>query len=71
MVCSGDKARFFWCDASSIAARVLLEMGDGPVVDAAWLWKKNDYGHINIAELDAVLKGINFALKWGLRDVEV
>ena len=60
-----------WCDASSIATGVLLEMGDSPVEDAAWLRKKDDYGHINVAELDAVLKGINLALKWGLRDVEV
>ena len=28
-------------------------------------------GHINIAELDAVLKGVNLALKWGLKDISV
>ena len=33
--------------------------------------KKNDYNHINVAELDAVLKGINFAIKWGLREIEI
>ena len=65
------KQGVLWCDASSIATGVLLEMGNAPVEDAAWLRKKNDYGHINVAELDAVLKGINLALKWGLRDVEV
>lgn len=32
--------------------------------DATWL-RKNDYNHINVAELDAVLKGINLAIKWG------
>ena len=39
--------------------------------DAAWLRKKDDFNHINVAELEAVLKGINFALKWGLTDVEL
>ena len=33
--------------------------------------KKNDYNHINVAELDAVLKGINLAIKWGLREIEI
>ena len=39
--------------------------------DAAWLRKKDDYGHINIAELEAVVRGVNLALKWGLREIEV
>ena len=33
--------------------------------------KKNDYNHINVAEMDAVLKGINLAIKWGLREIEI
>ena len=33
--------------------------------------KKNDYNHINVAEIDAVLKGINLAIKWGLREIEI
>ena len=37
--------------------------------DAAWLRKKDDFNHTNLAELMAVLKGINLALKWGLTDV--
>ena len=36
-----------------------------------WLRKKDDYGHINIAELEAVVRGVNLALKWGLREIEV
>ena len=39
--------------------------------DGAWLRKKTDYSHINIAELEAVLKGINLALKWNLKDIEI
>lgn len=60
-----------WCDASSLATGVVLEIGGNVVEDAAWLRKKNDYSHINVAELDAVLKGINMALKWGLREMKI
>ena len=60
-----------WCDASSIAIGVVLEIDNVEVEDAAWLRKKSDFGHINVAELDAVLKGINLALKWDLREIEV
>ena len=58
-----------WCNASSIATGVVLEVGGVVVEDAAWLRKKDDAGHINVAELDAVLKGINLALKWKLQEM--
>ena len=60
-----------WCDASSLALGVLLEMNGVAVEDAAWLRRKEDFNHMNVAELEAVLKGINLALKWGLKDVEL
>ncbi|GAB1600005.1 hypothetical protein Ahia01_000278000, partial [Argonauta hians] len=60
-----------WCDARSIALGVVLEVGGAVVEDAAWLRKKGDAGHINVAELDAVMKGVNLAIRWGLRDLEV
>ena len=37
--------------------------------DASWLRKKDELSHINVAE--SVLKGVNLALKWGLRNLEV
>ena len=46
-----------WCDASIIATGVLLEIGGVVAEDAAWLRKKDKYGHINIAELEAVVRG--------------
>ena len=46
-----------WCDASIIATGVLLEIGGVVAEDAAWLRKKGDYGHINITELEAVVRG--------------
>ena len=43
-----------WCDASSLAVAAILEVEGVEVEDRAWLRKNNDYGHINIVELDAV-----------------
>ena len=60
-----------WCDASSLALGVAVEVDNIIVEDAAWLRKKNDYNHINVAELEATLKGVNLAIKWGLTDVEL
>ena len=60
-----------WCDASSLALGVPLEIGGVTVEDAAWLRKKSDCAHINIAELEAATKGVNLALKWGLRELEL
>ena len=64
------KARV-WCDASSIAQGVCLEVGGKFVEDASWLRKKTDGAHINVAELEAVVKGVNLALKWGVTELEV
>ena len=66
-----SKSGAVWCDASSLALGVILEVDNSVVEDAAWLRKKNDYSHINVAELEAVLKGINLALKWGLQNVDI
>lgn len=60
-----------WCDASSIAMGVLVEIGKIVVEDAAWLRKKTDFSHINVAELEAVLRGVNLALKWGLKEMDL
>lgn len=46
-------------------------MNNTVVVDTAWLRKKDYYNHINVTELEAVLKGINLALKWGLQTIEL
>ena len=53
-----------WVDASSLATGVSLEHDGAAVEDASWLRKERDTQHINLAELDAVLKGINMALMW-------
>ena len=59
-----------WCNTSSLPLRVLLEIGI-TAEHAAWLQKKDDSVHINVAELNATMKDINLALKWGLQAVEI
>lgn len=31
----------------------------------------SDFSHINVTELEAVIKKINISLKWNLNDIEV
>ena len=56
-----------WVDASSIALGVALEIDGDIVEDASWLRKQNDSQHINMSKLDAAIKEINMAVKWGRR----
>jgi ribonuclease HI len=60
-----------WCDASSLAIGVGLEVGGNMVEDASWLRKEKDPTHINLAELESVIKGVNLALKWDLTELEI
>ena len=54
----------FGVDASSLATGVSLEHDGAAVEDASWLRKERDTKHINLTELDAVLKGVNVELVW-------
>ena len=60
-----------WCDASSLAIGVVLEINECVVEDASWLRKSDDAAHINLAELEAVIKGINLAIAWGLTNIVI
>ncbi|KAF2348572.1 Integrase catalytic core [Trinorchestia longiramus] len=40
-------------------------------VAAKKIRKKEDFSHINVAELEAVLKGVKLALKWGMTSIEL
>ena len=45
---------------------------DGQVVeDASWLRSEDASSHINMAELDAAIKGFNAALAWKLKKLHV
>ncbi|GFS13393.1 hypothetical protein ElyMa_003135600 [Elysia marginata] len=58
-------------DASDLALRVQVEIDGVPVEDAAWQQKCDGYSHINVAELEAALKGVNLGAKWGLKDITI
>lgn len=60
-----------WTDASNLGIGVVLQVEGVTVEDAAWLRPKTDSSHINRAELEAVIKGINLALKWGPREIRL
>ena len=60
-----------WCDASSLAIGTVMEIGGCVMEDAAWLRKADDPAHINVAELEAVIRGINLAIKWKAVKLEV
>lgn len=57
-----------WVDASSLAIGAALE-GEGNIIaDACWL-RQDECSHINLAELDAVLRGVNLAVSWKMSKV--
>ena len=62
--CVDDRELNVWVDAISLAIGVALERHDTVLKDACWLQSEKNAQHINLVELDAVLKGINLALQW-------
>ncbi|XP_065668044.1 uncharacterized protein LOC136088283 [Hydra vulgaris] len=66
----GDEGKV-WVDASSLAMGALIQVGKTTVEDATWLRKETSDIHINMAELDAVIRGMNMALMWKLKKVTV
>ena len=62
-----------WTDASSLAAGVILEDPvSGAVEDASWLRPESKAAmHINMAELDAALSGVNMAVAWGITTIDL
>ena len=66
-----DRPIRVWCDASSLAIGVVVQVGGCVVEDAAWLRKMDDSAHINVAELEAIIRGMNLAIKWNARRLEV
>ena len=60
-----------WCDASNMAVGCCLTVNGEMVEDAAWMRKEDDCAHINVAELDAVVKGLTLVLRWGFVKTEI
>ncbi|XP_065640564.1 uncharacterized protein LOC136073123 [Hydra vulgaris] len=64
------KTELYW-DASSIGLEVVLLIGGVVFEDAAWLRPASDTHHINISELDSILRGLNLASKWDIKELTV
>ena len=60
-----------WCGASKVAYIVALEKENEVIEDGAWLRKADDNACINLAELNAVVKGVYLAMKWNQQDVAI
>ena len=66
---NGEEATV-WVDASSLALGAAVEIGGAIVEDASWL-RRDECMHINMAELDAALKGINLAIPWKVKVIRL
>ena len=62
--CADGQEVTVWVDASSLATGVAIEYDGAIIEDASWLRPVHADKHINLVELDAVLKGITLALHW-------
>lgn len=61
-----------WVDASSMAIGSVLQVHGRTIEDACWLRSQHERdGHINMAELDAVLKGMNIAMSWNMKTIHL
>ena len=66
----GDEGKV-WVDASSLALGALVQIGGVTFEDATWLRKGRSEVHINMAELDAVQRGVNIAFAWKLNKLQL
>ena len=60
-----------WVDTSWLATEATREANRSVVKDVSWLHPANNEQHINLAELNAVLKGVNLALLWLVRVLHI
>ena len=54
-------------DDSLRALGIVIEVDGQAVEYASWLRSEDSSSHSNMAELDAVIKGVNAALAWKLK----
>ena len=57
--CIDGQALSVWVDTSSLTTSVSLVYDGSVVEDACWLRPEKDSQHINLTELNAIIKGIN------------
>ena len=60
-----------WVDASFLASGVVIENSRSIAEDASWLRLMHKNRHIYLAELNAILRGINLELQWKARVIHL
>ena len=50
---------------------MVLEADEAVMEDQSWLRPADDQRHINVAELDAVVKGLTLAVSWNVKELTV
>ena len=60
-----------WSVTVTLTVGACIEVKGKIVEDGAWLRKEGERSHINVAELEAVLKGLNLALRWHFKQIEL
>ena len=68
---SDERECTVYCDASDLALGAVVEVNGNAIEDGCWLRAAGDRHHINIAELDAVIRGLTIASKWNLKQVRI
>lgn len=63
--CVNGKEFSVWVDGSSLVTRVTMGSGGSIVEYECWLRPDSETQHINIAESNAVIRGVNRAIQWG------
>eukprot|EP00117_Sycon_ciliatum_P016048 scpid17635/ scgid15645/ Gag-Pol polyprotein; Matrix protein p10; p20; Capsid protein p25; Nucleocapsid protein p14; Protease p15; Reverse transcriptase/ribonuclease H p90; Integrase p46 len=79
---NGDPAHGVWhvpnpvectlyVDASDVSYGAVLMVDGKKIEDRSWLRQHDDKRHINVAELDAAIKGLNLAINWQFKQVRL
>ena len=58
-------------DASSLVIGVLLESFGTVIEHVCWLRLKSDMWHINVVELDVVIKHMNLSIRWEAKTLHI
>lgn len=69
--CLDSKDFTVWVDTSSLATRVTIEFYGSIVNDACCLRPLSDIQHINLTELDAVIRRVNLAIPWEVKTMHL
>lgn len=69
--CMNGHKVIIWIDTSSLATGVIIESRRSMVVEACWLYLVWENKHINLAEFNAMLRGVNLALQWKMTVVHL